>query len=124
MGSGSALRIADAQVQRTIEELRQWVANGQLWIVALAGEQWVGLSVLTHDMAKPDEAATVLTGVVNSHRRRGIATALKVAVFKRARQACIRRITTQNEENNPMLQLNLRLGFREGSAWVLYRKEL
>ena len=33
-------------------------------------------------------------------------------------------IETSNEENNPMLQLNLRLGFQPAPAWLSFEKRL
>ncbi|MEA3408886.1 MAG: hypothetical protein U9Q95_00905, partial [Candidatus Eisenbacteria bacterium] len=65
---------------------------------------------------------TGLTGVVRSHRRKGIATALKVHGFSRAKEHGARWIETDNEEKNPMFELNLRLGFKPTPAWTEYRR--
>lgn len=92
--------------------------------VALDGARWVGSTNLSRALANPDVAMTGLTGVVRSHRRRGIATALKVTALERARQLGVKIVTTGNEENNPMLQLNIRLGFRPMYAVLTYRKAL
>jgi GNAT superfamily N-acetyltransferase len=66
---------------------------------------------------------TGLTGVRKAYRRRGIATALKIRSIKFAQQLGAQRIETGNEENNPMYDLNLKLGFRPKAAWISYRKE-
>lgn len=67
---------------------------------------------------------TGLTGVIRSHRRRGIATALKLRTIDYAQQHGAMTIETSNEENNPMYQINLKLGFQPKPAWVSYRKSL
>ena len=36
----------------------------------------------------------------------------------------IRMIITDNEENNPMLQLNIALGFKQSISWVMWQKAL
>jgi GNAT superfamily N-acetyltransferase len=92
--------------------------------VAFDGERWVGQSDLIPYPHKRDVAVTGLTGVVGTHRRRGIATALKVTALERARQAEVRFVHTDNVADSPMLQLNLRLGFREGHAFLTFRKSL
>ena len=65
-----------------------------------------------------------LTGVLRSHRRRGIATAVKLPTIDFARSVGARYISTDNEENNPMYQLNLKLGFRPMPAWLDFEKHL
>jgi GNAT superfamily N-acetyltransferase len=113
----------------SIDEFRErvrhpswWFPEG--WIVAFDGELWVGSSSLTPVPTQREMAMTGLTGVVRSHRRRGIATALKVTALECARQVGVRTVRTGNEENNPMLQLNLSLAFREVYAILIYRKRL
>lgn len=85
----------------------------------------VGLSGLDFSARDPAVAQTGgLTGVVRSHRRRGIATALKLRAITLARVRGIRRIHTSNEEHNPMYRLNLGLGFAPGPAWLRFEKRL
>ncbi len=91
---------------------------------ALDGDQWVGLSVLWKDAVRTDKLHVGLTGVLRSHRRRGIATALKLQTFKYAQRYGAETIETENEENNPMYRLNVALGFRPLPAWLSFRKEL
>jgi GNAT superfamily N-acetyltransferase len=64
------------------------------------------------------------TAVARSHRRRGIAAALKVRAIEFARDIGTRVIQTDNEENNPMYDLNVRLGFKPVPAWLIFMKEL
>lgn len=67
---------------------------------------------------------TGLTGVIHSHRRRGIATALKLHTIDYAQRQGAITIETSNEENNPMYEINLKLGFLPKPAWISYRKQL
>jgi GNAT superfamily N-acetyltransferase len=94
------------------------------YFLALEGDRWVGMSSVWNRRSKPGELYTRLTGVVRSHRRRGIATALKVRAHEFARSIGAEVIVTDNEANNPMYDLNVHLGFRPTKAWLQFRKEL
>ena len=86
------------------------------------GDRLVGYSGLWLSEADSAKIYTGLTGVVRSHRRKGIATALKVHGFSQAKEHGAKWIETDNEENNPMFDLNMRLGFRPVPAWTEYRR--
>jgi len=86
------------------------------WIVALAGEQYVGLIALVKFGEDVQTLDIAITGVIRSQRRRGIATALKVRSVEFAQEIGVRFIETNNEEHNPMYQLNLQLGFQPQPA--------
>lgn len=92
--------------------------------LALDGDAWVGLSGLDRDLARPDHLETGFTTVLRSHRRRQIATALKLKAIAFAKAYGARTIDTGNEENNPMFQINLRLGFQPQPAWSDYHKSV
>ncbi len=92
--------------------------------IALDGDDYVGLSALERDLARPEHLYTGFTAVVPSHRRRRIAIALKLKAIAFARDAGVKSIGTGNEENNPMYQINLRLGFQPMPGWVDYHKEI
>lgn len=96
----------------------------EAWFIAVDGEKWVGLSCLWRDSTSSHRLGTGLTGVLRSHRRRGIATALKVRALTFARNYGAREVDTNNEENNPMLQLNYQLGFRSLPAELTLHKKL
>jgi mycothiol synthase len=98
--------------------------NAEAHFVARDGDRWVGTSSLWVPQGEPDKLYTGLTGVVRSHRRQGIAVAMKVRGIAFARQIGARIIQTDNEENNPMYWLNLQLGFEPQPAWLDLRKEL
>lgn len=96
----------------------------QGWIVARDGQRFVGMSALFSSQANTRKLYTGLTGVLPSHRRRGIATAMKVYGILYAQRHGIEEIETDNEENNPMLDINRQLGFSERPALVSYEKEI
>jgi GNAT superfamily N-acetyltransferase len=89
---------------------------------AMDGDRAVGYTGLWLSDGDPEKIYTGLTGVVRSHRRKGVATALKVHGFRRAKELGKKCIETDNEENNPMFDLNMRLGFRPVPAWTEYRR--
>lgn len=93
-------------------------------IIAMDGDQYVGMSGLWGSEADPKKLYTGLTGVLRPYRRRGIATVLKVEGIKFAQAKGIKVIDTDNEENNPMLDLNKQLGYTEKPAYVSYEKDL
>jgi GNAT superfamily N-acetyltransferase len=96
----------------------------EAYFIAIKDGRFVGVTSLWQSLAEKDKLHTELTGVVRSLRRKGIATALKVRAVGFARDRGARVIRTDNEENNPMYDLNVRLGFRPEPAWWTYRKEL
>jgi GNAT superfamily N-acetyltransferase len=98
-------------------------------VVAVDGDLYVGLTQLWSSQATDRVLYTSLTGVRRSHRRRGIALALKVrsilhAATRRTADGGVPVIRTGNEEGNPMLGINRRLGFREVDAMVTWVKEM
>ena len=86
--------------------------------IALSNSKWVGQSVLLIDPEHSEIGGTGLTGVRQGWRRMGIATALKLFVLRTARERGVKRVVTDNEENNPMLGINQRLGFKPLPAWL------
>jgi mycothiol synthase len=94
------------------------------YLVAVTADgAYVGITTLWADRAS-DMLFTGLTAVSRSHRRLGIATALKVRAILWAKTRGCSRINTDNAETNPMLQLNYRLGFRPLPAFVSFKKML
>lgn len=83
---------------------------------------YVGLSTLWLAPGEPTKLYTGVTGVVRSHRRRGIATALKLRGIAFARDYGATVLEADNDENNPMYQLNLALGFAPRPAWVEFNR--
>lgn len=94
------------------------------YFVALGQDgRYLGLSGLM-STADPAYMDTHLTGTRRENRRQGIALALKVAAIEHAKAQGVRQIMTDNEENNPMFGINLKLGFQPVPAQLEYRKEL
>jgi GNAT superfamily N-acetyltransferase len=93
-------------------------------LLAFDGDEIVAATSLWKRLADPGNLGTGLTAVARTHRRRGIATALKVRSIEFARDIGTRVIQTDNEENNPMYDLNVRLGFKPVPAWLIFMKKL
>lgn len=102
------------------------------WLIAVDGAQagegdvgpYVGITMLARRLATPEKLSTWITGVTRPYRRRGIALALKVQSIEFARRYGAKFIGTDNEENNPMFQINLKLGFEPLPAWSDFEKLL
>ena len=94
------------------------------WFMAVDDGRYVGMSQLWKIPAQAKGLQTGLTGVARTHRRRGLATALKVRAISGAKEAGFESIRTDNEENNPMYVLNVKLGFKPIPSWLAYRNEL
>ena len=92
--------------------------------VAIEDGKYVGLTGFWISPVEKHKLYTGLTGVVRSHRRKGVATALKVSGLRYAREYGATIIETDNEENNPMFGLNLQLGFEAQPAWLDFRNVL
>jgi GNAT superfamily N-acetyltransferase len=93
------------------------------FFVARDGDQLVGLSYL---LRRPDGDAEVGdTGVLGSHRRRGIARVLKMLVTHYAAQQRIHYVHTDNRADNAaMLAINRDLGFKPSEMVVIFEKTL
>lgn len=94
-----------------------FLADGSFVAVDTATGEYVGLTLL---FAEPRRGvATIeITGVRASHRRMGLATALKVRSIAWAKQAGLSRVHTYNDTTNePIRRLNESLGFVAGGEW-------
>ena len=93
------------------------------WVVAVENGRYVGNSMFEKG-SQPGIVRTGFTGVLRDYRRRGLATALKAHAIAYAQSAGYPAIRTGNEENNPMLTLNKKLGFQEITASLAFEKRL
>lgn len=97
--------------------------NFDAMFVALNEGEFVGMTALWNDK-NPHRMHTGLTGVRRSHRRRKIATALKVRSLRYAKSIGKREVSTFNETGNRgMLAINEALGFAKEPAWILFEKQ-
>jgi GNAT superfamily N-acetyltransferase len=99
------------------QPFEQWLAHEQrdpaVAFVALDGGEVVGYARL-HTCGVPHRLEHGLTAVRRSHRRRGLATALKRAQLKWAADHGFRELRTDMIEGNvAMRAVNARLGYRE-----------
>jgi len=90
--------------------------------VAVSGGKVVGYATL--HAGDNHEGHHAMTGVVRGWRRRGVALALKQAQIDAARRHGLRRLRTANAIENPMLQVNERLGYRRDVDWLHLRGPL
>jgi mycothiol synthase len=91
---------------------------GQIFALDTATGELVGVSGLWKQQASP-ELQQGITGVARSHRRRGIALALKLRGIQAAKAIGAPGIRTDNATTNEgMLAINRALGFTPLPAWV------
>jgi mycothiol synthase len=105
----------------------RWLAEmaNRIVTVALEDERVVGFATLVPLAALPDTLEHELTGVLRSHRRRGIAEALKREQIRwAAAQGYARLLTYTQEGNDAMRGLNLKLGYRERLASIAVKGPL
>jgi GNAT superfamily N-acetyltransferase len=94
------------------------------WFVALDAGDYVGMAQLHKNEEDAEQLRMGFTGVIRGYRQRGVATALKVHTIAYAQRVGAKSIRTGNQENNPMYQLNLRLGFKKTTASLAFEKRL
>ncbi|HEX6386571.1 MAG TPA: GNAT family N-acetyltransferase [Anaerolineae bacterium] len=94
------------------------------WFVALDDGHYVGMTQLFKRNRRIEDLEAGFSAVRRSHRRRGIVTALKTLSIEAARRLGAQTIKTGNEENNPMYQINLRLGFKPEPASLAFKKKV
>jgi GNAT superfamily N-acetyltransferase len=93
----------------------------EAWFLARDDGVLVGMSSLERIADRPEVVEAGYTAVHPTHRRRGIALALKLRAVGHARAAGYRAIATDNNAVNAgMLAINTALGFRPGPAIVTY----
>jgi L-amino acid N-acyltransferase YncA len=92
-------------------------------VVALDGETIAGLT--TTGKRERLDGYTWMTGVGRDYRGRGLGTAIKVEALSRAKAKGLRAMLTTNDEaNNPMREINAKLGYQQLPAHVQLEKPL
>ncbi len=97
----------------------------ELHVIAEKDSEWIGKCHVVPKLEFPDVGMQWLTGVLKAHRGHGVATALKIRAYERARAAGVTVMTTDNHADNaPMLAINRKFGFIPEPSVVVYNKAL
>ena len=90
------------------------------FFVAIDGRgRWLGMSNLQRSIEDPSFIWQGLTGVRREARGKGLATALKVMTVRYAQRLGVDHIKTWNDQRNqPMLAINVAMGFARQPAWI------
>lgn len=120
---------ASTGTHQSFEQYVQQIFENSVFIpeaffVALDQGRYVGISALCDEHEDRARLATDYTGVIPSHRRRGIATALKLCGIQYAKAHGVSTITTDNDGANPMYQINVALGFKPAPSELLFELKL
>ena len=94
-------------------------------LVAVKNNKYIAATdISVNHKSQPNVGWTGSLGVLREYRRKGIATALKVKAIDLLIKKGITEIRTDNEENNPMYQINIKLGFKPAPSQLDYLKVL
>jgi GNAT superfamily N-acetyltransferase len=106
-------------------ELRDPTVIPEAFFLARDGERLVGVSSLQHLPPLTDVIDTGFTGVHRDYRGRGIAMALKLRAIRYAREHGYREVrTSNNARNDPMLRINLALGFVRHPPIITFERKI
>jgi len=93
--------------------------------IAKWGDEYVGMTTLALPANCDEPAITHMTGVLREHRRRGLATALKLLSFRYLKERGFHEVRTHNDTANPpILNLNQKMGYRRLPGWLVWDKGL
>jgi GNAT superfamily N-acetyltransferase len=118
------------QEEAELPSFEAWLSNDmqgasdrpEAVFVALAGDEVVGYAKLSLPSAPTGVAWHDLTGVKRAWRGRGVASALKRAQIRWAKEQGFHRLTTMNEERNaPIRHLNERYGYKPEPGRIVLR---
>ena len=109
-----------AEVDPFDEWLEREERNSPVAFVVLDGDEVVGYARLYSIPALTHRLENGLTAVRRSHRRRGLATALKRAQISWAASNGFRELVTSSVEGNEAMRaVNERLGYKPLPAWIV-----
>ncbi len=93
--------------------------------LAKDGDRWIGMSNVFRSEADPKDLYTGFTATRREYRGKGIAWAMKVRAVGWAKANGYRQLRTWNSTlNEPMLSINVRLGFVKQPVWITFGKDL
>ena len=117
-------RVASPDV--SFDDWKKWMespsVNQSHTVIALDGSE--PIAVLSLGQLTDGKVNIHYTGVHKSYRRRGLSMALKLKAIGLARKLGAHTVMTQNHQDNPMLDLNRRLGFIEFNSMTEYVRQL
>lgn len=125
MHAGEPLTLAHRR-----EQERSYQRLGWRWITLVARESHavlVGLTDVLYDPTQPELVRQNFTGVLPSHRGRGLAKWLKASMLHLVHHrfpSALQLTTSNSAANGPMLAVNRRLGFGSPIEHRTYRFEL
>jgi GNAT superfamily N-acetyltransferase len=94
------------------------------FLIAREGDQLVAYTSLWKRSVR-NSLTQSMTATGPEYRGRGIATALKVLVTEWAKKEGYEQIWTWNDEkNDPMLSINIKLGYKKQPEWIGLEKKL
>ena len=94
------------------------------WFIATHNGNYVGWCAVLPNPKQPADVSNGITVIDRPYRRIGLATAMKVHVIKHAKGMGAERIRTSNVSTNPMLAINLKLGYQPKREEFEYKKLL
>lgn len=95
------------------------------YVVAVRGDEYVGLASLTKQKRFPTVAGSGLIGVRRDQRNQGLGTALSAHTAMWAKRNGYTEVNAGGAGTNaPMLTVNRRLGFGVEPAWITFAKFL
>ena len=115
----------DAEVAEPFERWRDRALTmpgyrPETFMVARSRGVPIGFAQLRFDGVEEGTAEHEFTGVLRAWRGRGIAAALKRSQVAWAKEAGLRKLSTENEERNePIRRVNEELGYAPTPAWLL-----
>lgn len=114
----------ESSLEDYCDELKDPLLNLDSQFYYFVADQIAGVTQLFPSLVNPKLAQTGLTGTRREFRRHKVATNLKRTSALWAKQNGIEEIFTDNEENNPMYQLNLHLGFEHRFDNLVYSRSV
>ena len=113
----NATRSHDVQVPRTVDQMRDRLAwlefTPDSCVLATLPDRYIGYTYLDRTHSAPGVLVQGWTGVRPGHRRRGVATALKVhGILLAGRLGYSEIVTRLRPDNRSSIAMNERLGFR------------